>query len=88
MARTGPFFTEAARTAAVAARQRRAVLKVQTREDLEVFVTRASNRFAWEIRKFGGIALATSNEEFTSPTDALSAGQAARDAMKAEAMSV
>ena len=88
MARTGPFFTEAARSAAVAARQRRATLKVQVREDFEVFVTRVSNRFAWEIRKFGGIAIATSSEEFTSPTDALSAGQSAREAMKAEAMPV
>lgn len=74
------YFTESARAAAAAKRREKIGLKAAMRDSLDVFVVRtddASNRFVWEIRRFGALTVRQSPQSFDSATLAREAGEAA-----------
>lgn len=70
------YFTKAARTAALQVRREKAVAK----EDLTrpaLFVVRqtpSSQRFGWEIRRFGGVLLSRSEAGYDTQSQAQTAG--------------
>ncbi len=88
--KTRRHFTEAAREAAAAARQRKRDLRIQFPDDHEfvMVVVRASDAptgFAWQIRRFGHIQpVAQSTAVFKSPADAGRTGEAALAQFKEE----
>ena len=71
------FFTEQARAAAAIARKKKAELKAQTQTEMEVFAIRIDNVYKWQLRKFGGIILASGDQSFTSADAARAAGTSA-----------
>ncbi len=73
------FFTDAAREGARRARLERGATAVDPRTP-KAFVVRLpwpSNRFAWEIRRYGMILLSKSDGDFASALEARAAGVAA-----------
>ena len=75
MKKSGPFFTEKARHAAAAARHRRAEIKAENYSEFQVFAARVGNcAYRWEIRRFGGIVVAESQEPLASAAAARAAG--------------
>lgn len=64
--------------AAIAAARARAALPV---DRPEVFVLRDSQRFRWEIRRFGGVVVVSGTELFRSVAEARLAGDATLSAM-------
>ena len=76
MTRHGPYFTLAARVAAAEARRRRAALKAETKDALEVFVVMGEDPgiYRWQIRQFGSVVVKEANEVFQSIDAARQAG--------------
>ncbi|MBE7204105.1 MAG: hypothetical protein INR70_40800 [Parafilimonas terrae] len=71
------FFSQAAREAAKAARQRKRE-QLEAFDRLSVFVTRDpddDHTFRWEIRKFGGVLIERSLDTFATDRDARDAGK-------------
>lgn len=90
--KTRRHFTEAAREAAVLARQRKREHRIQHPEDhtLAMVVVRAAEvplGFGWQIRRFGHLEpVAESATRFRDPTEAGRSGQAALDGIRGSAL--
>ena len=81
--KTRRHFTEAARAAAALARKAK---REEPRHfgEPELFVVRpsgAASDFAWQIRRFGGVIVATGRPAFPTMAAALEAGRAALDGL-------
>ena len=71
------FFTQDARSAAAAARRRRSELQAETKGNLEVFTVRLNNGFSWQLRQFGAIIVADTEQRYASMDMARAAGDSA-----------
>ena len=70
-----------ARAAAAATRERNTREREATKGHMAVFAVRRGVGFSWEIRKFGGIVLASGTSSLDSREDAIAAGELARRAL-------
>ena len=71
-------FTDAARAAALAARQAKA--RLPKGDGLEVFAVRGTDggkTFSWEIRRFGGVSVEFGDALFETQAEAIAAGRRA-----------
>ena len=75
------FFSPRARAAAIASRRSREMVKAAAKGQREVFAVRFGTGFTWEVRKFGGVVLASGAERYTSNEEAIAAGQLALSAL-------
>ncbi|WP_237479507.1 hypothetical protein [Lichenibacterium dinghuense] len=79
-AKSRRYFTDAARDAALARRREIAALPKPPSDMLALFVVRGAERgndYGWEIRRFGAIVVARSQEGFPAPLAARQAGEVA-----------